>query len=143
MKPSGRRPGPYFTKGHSIMSGAPRLTVPERLAVIGAGSWGTAIAYHLAQKGLEIDLWVFEPEVAGQILDHRENKTFLPGVILPDNVFPGFERPPVHALFDDGRFQGSEIFEHLKAHDVLSERACLRCALPEHFRKPAVTHKLV
>jgi glycerol-3-phosphate dehydrogenase (NAD(P)+) len=59
-----------------------------RIGVVGAGSWGTALAHLLAQKGFAIDLWVFEDEVRRQIETGRENKAFLPGVILPVNLTP-------------------------------------------------------
>ncbi|MEW5725024.1 MAG: NAD(P)H-dependent glycerol-3-phosphate dehydrogenase [Thermodesulfobacteriota bacterium] len=68
------------------MTATSRRAEPEKLAVVGAGSWGTALAWHLARKGLEVDLWVYEPEVCEQIKSGRENKTFLPGVPLPENV---------------------------------------------------------
>ncbi|MDY6852479.1 MAG: NAD(P)-binding domain-containing protein, partial [Thermodesulfobacteriota bacterium] len=61
---------------------------PRRVAVVGAGSWGTALAYHLAGKGLGVDLWVYEPEVAEQIRTRRENTTYLPEVKLPEAVNP-------------------------------------------------------
>ena len=38
-------------------------TAKARLGVVGAGSWGTALAKLLADKGFELDLWVFENEV--------------------------------------------------------------------------------
>jgi glycerol-3-phosphate dehydrogenase (NAD(P)+) len=60
----------------------------QTVAVIGAGSWGTALACHLARKNLQVDLWVYEPEVLAEILEHRENLTYLPGVKLPDNIRP-------------------------------------------------------
>lgn len=58
------------------------------IGVVGAGSWGTALANLLALKGYKIDLWVFEKEVKDQIETARENKMFLPGFVLSDNVFP-------------------------------------------------------
>lgn len=58
------------------------------IGVIGAGSWGTALANLLAKKGFTVDLWVFEDDVCSQIAGERENKTFLPGVILSDNITP-------------------------------------------------------
>lgn len=59
-----------------------------RIGVVGAGSWGTALAKLLADKGYDIDLWVFEKEVREQIEKDRENKIFLPGIILPDTIHP-------------------------------------------------------
>jgi glycerol-3-phosphate dehydrogenase (NAD(P)+) len=55
---------------------------PPALAVIGAGSWGTALAHLLADKGLEVRLWVREPDVYEGVLRDRVNHTFLPGVRL-------------------------------------------------------------
>ena len=59
-----------------------------RIAVIGAGSWGTALANLLASKGCRVEQWVFEAEVRDQILTHRENQVFLPGVTLSENLTP-------------------------------------------------------
>lgn len=59
-----------------------------RIGVIGAGSWGTALANLLATKGFTIDLWVYEPEVLRQILETRENSIFLPGIQLSENLRP-------------------------------------------------------
>jgi glycerol-3-phosphate dehydrogenase (NAD(P)+) len=54
-----------------------------RTAVIGGGSWGTALACHLARSGLPVSLWVREPEVALEINEHHRNETYLPGIDLP------------------------------------------------------------
>lgn len=59
-----------------------------KIGVVGAGSWGTALANLLAQKGFPVDLWVFEKEVEEQIRDRRENDVFLPGICLSDNLAP-------------------------------------------------------
>ena len=61
-------------------------TAKIRLGVVGGGAWGTALAKLLADKGFDLDLWVFEPEVREQIEKNRENKIFLPDVILPQNI---------------------------------------------------------
>ncbi len=58
------------------------------IAVVGAGSWGTALANLLAGKGYPIDLWVYEQEVCRQIAESRENKVFLPGIQLSENLRP-------------------------------------------------------
>jgi len=59
-----------------------------RIAVIGAGSWGTALANLLAEKGLDIDLWVREAEVFYQIRDQRINQVFLPDFQLNARLRP-------------------------------------------------------
>lgn len=59
-----------------------------KIGIVGAGSWGTALANLLCMKGYRIDLWVFEKEVKKQIETHRENKVFLPGFTLSDNLLP-------------------------------------------------------
>ena len=54
----------------------------SRIAVIGGGSWGTALANHLAGKGLDVNLWVREEEVFNQIKEEAVNRVFLPEVSL-------------------------------------------------------------
>jgi glycerol-3-phosphate dehydrogenase (NAD(P)+) len=57
-----------------------------KIAVVGAGSWGTAIADLLACKGYPVDLWVFEKEVRDHIEKFHENKLFLPDHTLAPNL---------------------------------------------------------
>lgn len=57
-----------------------------KIAVIGAGSWGTALADHLARRNHAVGLWAFEPEVASGIRERRENTLFLPGCPLHDGI---------------------------------------------------------
>ncbi len=59
-----------------------------QIGVVGGGSWGTALAKLLADKGFVLDLWVFESEVKEQIEKERENKIFLPKIKLPENIIP-------------------------------------------------------
>jgi glycerol-3-phosphate dehydrogenase (NAD(P)+) len=59
-----------------------------RIGVVGAGSWGTALANLLADKGYFVSLWAYESEVEKQILNERENKIFLPGVKLSERLIP-------------------------------------------------------
>jgi len=56
------------------------------LAVIGGGSWGTALAIVLAPQVRRARLWVFEEDLAVRMQRSRENETFLPGYSLPENV---------------------------------------------------------
>ena len=59
-----------------------------KIGVVGAGSWGTALADLLGSKGFKVDFWAYEKEVKEQILVQRENKVFLPGFSLSPNLFP-------------------------------------------------------
>ena len=57
-----------------------------RIAVLGAGSWGTTLAHLLACKGDEVRLWAYEPEVVDAVNQRRENPLFLPGVPLSPRI---------------------------------------------------------
>ncbi|GAB5603241.1 NAD(P)H-dependent glycerol-3-phosphate dehydrogenase [Thermus sp. FJN-A] len=59
-----------------------------KVAVLGAGAWGTALAVLLASKGIPTALWARRKEQAEALRAHRENKDYLPGVALPAYLFP-------------------------------------------------------
>jgi len=84
------------------------LAGKRRIAVIGAGSWGTALANLLAEQD-SVDLWVFEEDLFHAMAKERENKVFLPGVRLLDRI------RLTHSL--EEAFAGKDI---------------LVCALPSH-----------
>ena len=58
----------------------------RRVAVIGAGSWGTALAVILARAGLDVDVGCRTAEQATHIRETRRNERYLPGVELPADV---------------------------------------------------------
>jgi len=58
----------------------------EQITVLGAGSWGTALAHHLAGDGDTVYLWARRLEQVEEIKIYRENKRYLPGVYLPANI---------------------------------------------------------
>jgi 1-acyl-sn-glycerol-3-phosphate acyltransferase len=58
----------------------------RRAAVIGAGSWGTAVAVLLARGGLDVQLGARTPARAAEMEEARENRRYLEGVALPDSV---------------------------------------------------------
>ncbi len=58
------------------------------VAVVGAGSWGTALAVHLGRGGHAVRLWVRERDLLAQLVDRRVNTMFLPEVALPASVTP-------------------------------------------------------
>jgi glycerol-3-phosphate dehydrogenase (NAD(P)+) len=57
-----------------------------RCAVVGAGAWGTALANLLATNGHETMLWAFEPDVVSSINTTAENRRFLPGPRLSNEI---------------------------------------------------------
>ncbi|MFC1561387.1 NAD(P)H-dependent glycerol-3-phosphate dehydrogenase [candidate division KSB1 bacterium] len=56
------------------------------VTVLGGGSWGTALALLLDGKGCAATLWEFNKELAERLRTERENKTFLPGVKVPESI---------------------------------------------------------
>jgi glycerol-3-phosphate dehydrogenase (NAD(P)+) len=58
------------------------------LAVIGAGSWGTALSIVLAPRFERIRLWAHEGDLVDRMSATRENDIFLPGLKLPANIYP-------------------------------------------------------
>ncbi len=58
----------------------------EKAAVLGAGSWGTALAIALGERGLDVVLFGNEAEVADEINARHTNETYLPGVSLPESI---------------------------------------------------------
>jgi glycerol-3-phosphate dehydrogenase (NAD(P)+) len=60
--------------------------VSNPVAVIGAGSWGTALADLLARKGMPVRIWAFENAVADAINDRHENPVYLKGITLSENL---------------------------------------------------------
>ena len=57
-----------------------------KIAVIGSGGWGSAVAILLANKGHEVRLWSWQKEESARLARDRENREFLPGVKFPDNI---------------------------------------------------------
>jgi glycerol-3-phosphate dehydrogenase (NAD(P)+) len=64
------------------------------LAIIGGGSWGTALAVVLAPRFVKVRLWVHERDLCQRMAATRENDVFLPGIPLAEHV------EPVNALED-------------------------------------------
>ncbi len=60
----------------------------SKTAVIGAGSWGTALAKLLADKGEEVLLWGHDPAHIDALRRDRENRKYLPGAALPETLHP-------------------------------------------------------
>ena len=58
----------------------------KKIATIGAGNWGTALAATFAQLGHAVTLWAYEAEVVESIRSRHENELFMPGIKLPENL---------------------------------------------------------
>jgi glycerol-3-phosphate dehydrogenase (NAD(P)+) len=59
----------------------------SRIAVLGAGAWGTALAISLARRGgHQLSLWAHSPALAEQLADVGENLPYLPGFTLPADI---------------------------------------------------------
>ena len=74
----------------------------SRIAVMGSGAWGTAIAISLARRrGHQLSIWSWAKDVAATMRTQRENTAFLPGFKIPDSI----------AVFEDASaaLQGAEI----------------------------------
>ena len=80
-----------------------------RVAVLGAGSWGTALAVHLARVGHDVQLWARDPQTVRDIRQRRANVVYLPDVHVPDGVSPTDSLP-----------------------EALRDTALVVCAIPSH-----------
>ncbi len=63
------------------------------VAVLGAGSWGTALAIHLAGIGHEVRLWARDGDLATDMARRRANPVYLPDVTFPASLLPGSSLP--------------------------------------------------
>lgn len=58
----------------------------KKVSLLGDGAWGTALATVLSDNGFQVILWCYDEEVADHIRNTRENKKYLPGVILASSI---------------------------------------------------------
>ena len=58
----------------------------QKICVLGAGSWGSALALSLAKKGYNVTMWTLSQEQADKINSTKENIDYLPGVLFPNNI---------------------------------------------------------
>ena len=60
----------------------------KNVAVLGSGSWGTALAFHLSNAGHNVRLWARNPELASEMTLTRVNSEYLPEIALPPAITP-------------------------------------------------------
>ena len=58
----------------------------NKICVLGAGSWGSALALSLAKKGYDVTMWTLSQEQADKVNLTKENIDYLPGVLFPNNI---------------------------------------------------------
>ncbi len=58
----------------------------KKIAVLGSGSWGTALAILLSKNGHAVTLWSFQQDEYESLVHSRENLEFLPGIIIPNSI---------------------------------------------------------
>jgi glycerol-3-phosphate dehydrogenase (NAD(P)+) len=99
----------------------------RRVAVLGAGSWGTTLSVHLGRIGHEVRLWARDPALASEIAERRANAVYLPDVSLPDSVL-------VTDVMAEALFDTELIVSAIPSHGC---RAVMRTAAP--FVSPRAT----
>jgi glycerol-3-phosphate dehydrogenase (NAD(P)+) len=92
----------------------------RRVGVLGAGSWGTALAVHLARVGHEVHLWARDPTLVEAMRLTRENAVYLAGVALPDSL------SLTHDL-EEGVAESDLVVSAIPSHGL---RAVIRAAAP-------------
>ena len=97
------------------------------VTVLGGGSWGTALAVHLARQGHGVRLWARDPALVDDMASVRFNANYLPDIMLPPGV------SVTHRI--DEALSGSELV--VVAVPSHGYRAVLRSAAP-HLAKSAV-----
>ena len=75
----------------------PDTTSPKKtkVAVLGAGSWGTTFAKILCDAGADVTIWARRPELAREISESKRNSDYLPGINLPRNLWASSKLPEV------------------------------------------------
>ena len=66
-----------------------------KVAVLGAGSWGTTFAKILTDGGADVTLWARRPELAREISESKRNSDYLPGINLPRGLWASSKLPEV------------------------------------------------
>ncbi len=93
------------------------LSKPSKIAILGAGSWGTAVAMHIARHGHSVSLWGQNVDQMEAMLHTRCNQRYLPNIPLPANLTPSSS---LNEVLDDAEHVMIAVPSHAFAH-VLSQ----------------------
>ena len=97
------------------------------IIVLGAGSWGTALALRLATNNNDTCLWGHEPEFMEKLARERQNKQFLPGFSFPENLT--IETDLSHAVHNS-----RDLLMAVPSHAFREVLTCMKPALSENSR---------
>ncbi len=92
----------------------------KTVAVLGSGSWGTALAFHLASAGHDVRLWGRNAELIDEMRARRANAVYLPDILLPPSVAPT-------ASLEEALHRADIVLAALPSHGT---RAVIRTAAP-------------
>jgi glycerol-3-phosphate dehydrogenase (NAD(P)+) len=92
----------------------------KKVAILGSGSWGTALAFHLAHAGHDVRLWGRNPELIDDMKARRANAVYLPDIVLPPGVAPT-------ASLEESLHRADIVVAALPSHGT---RAVIRSAAP-------------
>jgi len=112
--------GPVTTEAISVVMAQ---AVPRRVAVLGAGSWGTTFAKVLAEGGADVVLWARRPELAREITESRRNSDYLPGIDLPRTLRAD---PSVAAVLDGAE----QVYVSVPSQTLRGNLAAIRGLVP-------------
>jgi glycerol-3-phosphate dehydrogenase (NAD(P)+) len=107
----------------------------HRIGVIGSGSWGTALAVHLAHTGHDVRLWARDARLAAEMTESRQNRTYLPGVTLPAALVPTGD---VQSALDGAQF----VVIAVPSHGVRDVARALRPHWPDSCAMVSATKGL-
>lgn len=89
----------------------------ERIAVLGGGGWGTALAVHLAKLGNDVRLWARDKTIVAELIGDRVNRTYLPEIEVPASVKPTAD-----------------------LQQALEGASCMVAAVPSHGTRDVIRH---
>src|SRR5687767_14061648 len=92
----------------------------KTVAVLGSGSWGTALAFHLASAGHDVRLWGRNADLIDEMKARRANAVYLPDVVLPSGVGPT-------ASLEESLHRADIVVAAMPSHGT---RAVIRSAAP-------------
>ena len=72
----------------------------RKVAVVGGGAWGTALADLLCRHGNaeQVCLWLYEADLAARMARDRVNQTYLPGHRIHERLQPSYQQEPSHGV---------------------------------------------